>query len=156
MRPGTHLQLTWTESSPKTSPTSGQTKRTALSAHSALDTRPYSTRSYSFAFSPPEGEISGEQKWQQSRGLHSGNKLLLPSWAVIRVGGKFGPEQPYPDYFPTAANKENEAAAFVFRDVKKKKTKKTPCNLGCQPQLLANAYMRSQNTFTCLPTTLPR
>lgn len=45
---------------------------------------------------------------------------------MIRVGGKFGPEQPYPDYFPTAANKENEAAAFVFRDVKKKKTKKKP------------------------------
>lgn len=55
--------------------------------------------------------------------------MLLPSWAVIRVGGKFGPEQPYPDYFPTAANKENEAAAFVFRDVKKKKKKKKTLQL---------------------------
>ena len=159
MRPRTHLHLTWTENSPRTSPTSGQTERTALSAQFSFR---YSTIFNSVLFirlpPPPEGEISGERRWQQSRALHSGNKLSLPSWAVIRVGGvSLDPSSHIriiSQLLQTRRMKQLLSSSEIWR--KKNQKKKKPWILGCQPQRLANAYTRSQNTFTCLPTTLPR
>ena len=63
MRLGTHLQLTWTKSSPKTSPTSGQTERIALLAQ------------FSFRYSPIFSSVFFNRlspclkvKYQESRG----------------------------------------------------------------------------------------
>lgn len=60
---------------------------------------------YSFVSSNRiSGEISGDQKRQLSKTLHSQNKWLLPSLLWLEWGN-FGPEQLYSDYLPTAANK---------------------------------------------------